>query len=234
MSKRATAEGLRRVRIRNADRDTAGRKRSHAVPCSSAFRDAALALAARRRVNVGDLARSVLLTLPGSMILDFPDPGEPDPDDRETVVLKSGPNAGKPWRRKPRLQVRLPGDESAETIRRALALAIALDEGRIGVALEDGRGPGLKEQLAERGATIDRLQAVVKTLAFTPLKGGVRNRADALHVLGFPPDSQPDTGAVNARFRMLATVHHPDSGHGDHERMAQLNDAVRALRPGRT
>jgi len=71
-------------------------------------------------------------------------------------------------------------------------------------------------------------------LAFTPLSDGVRNRADALHVLGFPPDSHPDGRAVNARFRLLATVHHPDSEIGDHERMTQLTQAVRALRPGRS
>ena len=38
------------------------------------FRDAVMDLAARRRVNVGDLARSVLLVVPGGVIDEFPDP----------------------------------------------------------------------------------------------------------------------------------------------------------------
>ena len=83
-------------------------KKSYVIPCSSAFRDAVQALAHARGVNAGDIARSVLLTLPAGAIADFPDPGGPGLNDRETVVLKSGAQAGKPWRRKPRLQVRLP------------------------------------------------------------------------------------------------------------------------------
>ncbi len=72
------------------------RKRSYAIPCASAFRDAVTALAERRRVNAGDLARSVLLLVPRDVVARYPDPGEPAPDDREQVVLKSGPSANKP------------------------------------------------------------------------------------------------------------------------------------------
>ena len=75
------------------------RKKSYAVPCATAFRDAVMALAASRNVNVGDIARSVMLILPEAAIETTPDPGEPAADDRETIVLKSGPSAGKPWRR---------------------------------------------------------------------------------------------------------------------------------------
>ena len=78
------------------------RKLSYAVPCSTRFRDAVLAMASDREVNVGDLARSIMLTLSPDAVKSAADPGEPEEDDRETVVLKSGPSAGKPWRRKPR------------------------------------------------------------------------------------------------------------------------------------
>ena len=83
-------------------------KHSYTVPCASDFRDAVEALAVKRHVNVGDLARSILLVMPANFVADFPDPGEPAAEDRETVVLKSGPAEGRPWRRKPRLQVRMP------------------------------------------------------------------------------------------------------------------------------
>nr|CAM75035.1 DnaJ-class molecular chaperone [Magnetospirillum gryphiswaldense MSR-1] len=72
-------------------------KHSYTIPCSSAFRDAIEALAARRHVNVGDIARSVLLVMPPSAIQGFPDPGDPEAGDRETVILKSGPSQGRPW-----------------------------------------------------------------------------------------------------------------------------------------
>ena len=78
-------------------------KCSYAFPCASGFRDAVSALAQSRKVNVGDLARSVLLLVTCDVVAKYPDPGEPTLDDREQVVLKSGPSANKPWRRIPRL-----------------------------------------------------------------------------------------------------------------------------------
>lgn len=207
-------------------------KTSYVIPCATAFRDAVQALAHARGMNAGDLARSVMLTLPAEAIASFPDPGGPGLEDRETVVLKSGPEAGKPWRRKPRLQVRLPAEQDVTMIRRALGIALALDRGEVSITLEQGKGPRLADRLKDREQTIDRLRGAVSTLAFTPLSNGVRSRADALHVLGFAPESHPDARAVNARFRLLAAVHHPDSESGDHERMTQLTQAVRTLRPG--
>ena len=78
-------------------------KRSYAFPCASGFRDAVSALAQSRKVNVGDLARSVLLLVTCDVVAKYPDPGEPTLADREHVVLKSGRSANKPWRRIPRL-----------------------------------------------------------------------------------------------------------------------------------
>jgi len=217
-------------------------KHSYTVPCSSAFREAVEALAEQRQVNVGDLARSVLLVVPAEGVEQFPDPGEPPSHDRETVILKSGPAEGRPWRRKPRLQVRMPPGHTIPFIRRALGLALALSEGKLAVAISDPSAP-VQRSVPEPAPTpvieeepeadeLDRLRAIISTLAFDPLPDGVRSRSDALHVLGFSPSAKPDSRTVRAKFRLLATIHHPDSDHGDHQRMSQLNQAMALLRNG--
>ena len=217
-------------------------KHSYTVPCSSAFREAVEALAEQRQVNVGDLARSVLLVVPAEQVEQFPDPGEPPSHDRETVILKSGPAEGRPWRRKPRLQVRMPPGHAIPFIRRALGLALSLAEGKLAVSISDPSAP-VKQSVPEPVPTpiieaepeadeLDRLRAIISTLAFEPLPDGVRSRTDALHVLGFRPDAKPDSRMVRAKFRLLATIHHPDSDHGDHQRMSQLNQAMALLRHG--
>ena len=52
-------------------------KKSYVISCSSAFRDRVQALADARDVNVGDLARSVMLVVPPEAIAATEDPGEP-------------------------------------------------------------------------------------------------------------------------------------------------------------
>tara|TARA_B100001971_G_scaffold124426_1_gene114595 strand:- start:357 stop:644 length:288 start_codon:yes stop_codon:yes gene_type:complete len=76
---------------------------------------------------------------------------------------------------------------------------------------------------------MERLQAIVSMLLFAPLPGGDLGRADALYVLTFAPSEMPDKSTVQARFRMLATIHHPDSNYGNHRRMSQLNAAMDLL-----
>ena len=249
---------------------TGGTKHSYTIPCSSTFRDAVEALARKRGVNVGDMARSVLLVLPLATIADYPDPGEPAGDDRELVVLKSGPAQGRPWRRKPRLQVRMAPGYQIHDIRRALGLALAMEQGDLKVHLHDpsvpmspavpeppamaeldlstpadrserrqgGRRASDRRETELRQALHDareengRLKATIDVLGFEPLDSGVNSRAEALHVLGFAPGSWPDARSIRARFRMLATIHHPDSNFGDHVRMSQLNQAMEILRDG--
>ena len=218
------------------------KKHSYTIPCASGFRDAITELAAKRRVNVGDLARSVLLVVPGSVIEEFPDPGEPDPGDRETVILKSGTAKGRPWRRKPRLQVRMAPGFEVEFMRRALGIALALDQGETRVELASEAEQAAAAEHADAGdgegrevvdpEELTRLRTIVSVLSFDPLSDGVRSRADALYVLGFPPGRIPDGETLRARFRMLATIHHPDSPHGDHRRMSQLNSAMDILKRG--
>jgi hypothetical protein len=223
---------------------TKTRKQSYTIPCSSVFRDMVSKLAERRSVNVADLARSVLLVVPEDVIRSFPDPGGPPPGDREETVLKSGPSAGRPWRRKPRLQARLSPGYDVSVVRRALNLALILDDGQHTVRIQNSQDDAEQETKAtaakkenrasqekwqEMRQEMERLQAIVSVLLFAPLSGGVMGRADALHVLGFAPSEMPDKSTVRARFRMLATIHHPDSNYGNHQRMSQLNAAMDLL-----
>jgi hypothetical protein len=225
-------------------------KHSYTIPCSSAFRDAVEQLAARRRVNVGDIARSVLLVVPQEVIGAQPDPGDPEAGDRETVILKSGPSQGRPWRRKPRLQVRMAPGYDVVFIRRALAMALAMEGGSLQLRLDDPTKPQAEPEPPpppppppppttppepEPGRVhleeeVERMKAIIAVLSFEPLPDGVRSRDEALHVLGFPPGAYPDKRTVRAKFRMLATIHHPDSGHGNHVRMSQLNQAMELLK----
>ncbi len=200
------------------------KKASYTVPCATRFRDDVLALADRRNVNVGDLARSVLLLISPDEIDRVEDPGLPESDDRETVILKSGKAAGKPWQRKPRLQVRLPAGFDPVAIRKALALALAMENGDALLSVQGFGAPSIDAE------EIARLEGVIDTLAFDPLVDGVSSRADALHVLGYPPRARPDSRSLRRRFRELAAIHHPDSGLGNHQRMAQLNAAMEILR----
>lgn len=216
------------------------KKHSYTVPCASRFRDQVIELARTRRCNVADLARSVALVVPLDVIESFPDPGGPARDDRETVVLKSGNSKGKPWRRKPRLQVRMAPGFAVETIRKALGLALAIERGHLDVGLQsesqkseaemqrDAETALMREALDE----LERLRNVVGALQFEPLPSGVVTRDQALYVLGFPPGSIPDQGALRMRFRRLATVYHPDGKDGSHQRMSQLNAAMEMLRRG--
>ena len=171
---------------------------------------------------MADLVRSVLLLMTADALTELPDPGEPGVDDREPVMSRSAAG-GRSWRRKPRLQVRLPDGFSSGDIRRAAAFALALGQGRIGVAVGGG---GDRDALDTARADLDRSRAALAALMVQPLPNGVRSRDDALYVLGFPPRSLPERPAARARYRLLAPIYHPDSATGDHARMSQLNAAL--------
>lgn len=206
--------------------------RSYVVPCTSQFRDRVQALAERRRVSIGDLVRAVLYVVDPKVVDACPDPGEPAAEDREQVTLQSGPSKNRVLRRKPRLQARLPEGYTPETIRKALALALAMAHRAVAVKLTDPQAPEVGEQLRLAEAETERLRGLVANLVFQPLKDGVRTRSEALYVLGFPPNSRPDARTVKDRYRLLVRVHHPDSGFGDNLRMSQLNQAIALLQRG--
>jgi hypothetical protein len=205
-------------------------KSSYTIPCASSFRDAINVLAVSLRANVADIARSILLTIPEEVIRTIPDPGGPPRGDREETLIKSGPSAGKLWQRKPRLQVRLRSGYDVSTVRRALNIALRIDNGSLEIKLTD---PNVlspeSEPDQEMSGELRRLKKFISVLAFDPLQGGVSTPDEALHVLGFAPKENPDKATVRARFRTLATIHHPDSLYGSHQRMSQLNAARQLL-----
>jgi len=217
------------------------KKVSYTVSCASSFRDSVIDLARRKNCNVADIARSIVLALPEDMVESYPDPGEPARDDRETVVLKSGKSKGKPWRRKPRLQVRLSPGFDVVTIRKALALGLAIHLGRMKLEIQTPSQRQSKEMEIEAQTSLLRdthdemesLKKVVSAITFDPLPGGVSSREQALYVLGFAPGTIPDINKIRLRFRRLATVYHPDGKLGSHERMSQLNAAMEHLSRGR-
>ena len=212
-------------------------KKSYSISCSSAFRDRILDLATRRGVNAADLARSVMLMLPPEIVAAAADPGGPDREDRETVTLKSGPGKGKPWRRKPRLQVRLPEGYDPVVLRKALGLALDLDAGSLRIEVEPAGQPtreadraAAKAQQTRLRDENDRLRTALSIAGGDKLGHAVRTKDEALFVLGFAPGSRPDPARIKARFRQLATIHHPDSGLGDTDRMTELNQAMSFMR----
>lgn len=211
-------------------------KQSYTVTCSSRFRDSVLKMAENRGVNAADLARSVALMVPQTSIEAFPDPGEPNISDRETITLKSGKSKGRPWQRKPRLQIRLVAGYSIVFLRKVLAVALALDQEKAHLHLE-APNHGLAPEALYRKANSKQAEAealkrqnIVSVLAFKPFAGGIQTLSEATYVLGFPPGGIPDQATLRNRFRMLASVLHPDSGYGSHEHMSQLNTAMDLLR----
>jgi hypothetical protein len=209
------------------------RGRAYVVPCATAFRDRVTALAAQRGVSAGDLARAVLLLVPRGVVMRATDPGEPRPEDREVVKLRSGASKGRVLRRKPRLQLRLPTGHGLSELRRALALALDLAAGEQAIALETDDERRARDEAARVGERLTDevagLRRTIEMIALQPLENGVTSRGEALHVLGFSPMALPDRDAIRSRYRNLARVYHPDAPHGDDARMSLLNQALDKL-----
>jgi len=148
------------------------------------------------------------------------------------VILKSGPSKGRPWQRKPRLQVRLANGFDSVFIRRALGIALDRAGGRVSVELD---APGIlaktkSAEIHDLEDKVSRLNTVISVLNFEPLINGVQTREEALHVMGYFPGQRPSIELIRSRYRTLAAIHHPDSDQGNHMRMSQLNDAMSLLR----
>lgn len=194
----------------------------YVIPCSNSFKKAVLELAHKKKVNAGDLARSVFLIFSQEQIENFPDAAEPSLSEREEIILKTGILKGQKLKRKPRLQVRMPEGLTSAFIRKALLIALALERNELFLELEQSFNP----KKSELNDEIERLKTTVAILAFEPLRNGIKNKNDALFVLGFPPNSKPDLKTTKLRFRMLASIFHPDSIFGSHERMSNINSAM--------
>jgi hypothetical protein len=120
------------------------------------------------------------------------------------------------------------------TDRAELEAALDSAEQALAALQEPGAGAG---RLAEAGHEIADLKEQLATLrqalarlSFRPLRGGVKTAAQAAYVLGMPSEWGLDEATVNARYRLLAPIYHPDGGQlADAERMAQLIEARRLL-----
>ena len=215
-------------------------KKSYTITCSSDFRDRILDLALIKSINVGDLARSILIVIPENIITDFEDPGEPKVDDREKTIIKSGRSRGRLWSRKPRLQARLSPGYDITLIRRALNLALILNDGehlitiKDSIMIEEDRSIRNQKKIIELDyrKLSDKLELRNKAfslLLFKPLTHGIHTRQDALYIMGLPPSARPDLVTLRIRYRDLATIYHPDGELGNHEHMSQLNAAMEFL-----
>ena len=211
--------------------------KSYVIPCSSGFRDAVRALAARRGLTATDLALGVLVLLDRETIAGIPDPGEPASDDRECVQLKSGPRKGRSLTRKPRLQLRLPNRLDHAHVRRALALAIELDSGRQALKVVSSVEESRQEaELAEQRQALERaeqavadMRATLNVIAFDADSQAVSTAEQASYILGLPPGVPITREIVKSRFRQLSRVFHPDLPTGDTARMSRIIEAVRYL-----
>lgn len=206
---------------------------AYVVPCASSFRDAVLALAERRHASPSDLARAILLLVPAETLARTADPGEPEPQDREHIALRSGASRGRVLKRKPRLQMRLPAGYAHADLRRALALALSTAQGQAELAVvteadrkAEAAVERARDDLADENTT---LRGLVADLAMPVLPRGIQTRGEALFVLGFPPTAVPDRSTIRRRWRRMAMIYHPDSAFGDHDRMSQLNQALEKL-----
>ena len=212
---------------------------SIAISCTTAFRSQVLALVAKRKASVGDLLRSIAILLPPQALEEalknMPDPGEPPPFERETITIKSGHHKGETLKRKPRLQARLKDNliipKDTATLRKTLALAIALDKQEWVLSLENTKQHKHRQtQHSKTEQRIAELERGIERLAFHPLPSNCRTLEDACYIFGFRTSSRPSEELVRRRFRDLASVFHPDAVKGDHERMSQLNQAMQLFK----
>ena len=192
-------------------------KKPYTVVCTSALKKQAEKFCRKRKVNAADVARSVLFLVAPETIEAVEDPGLPVRGYREE-------HGGA--RRKPRLQLRLPaGGYSDAFLRKALALAVVESFS----FKADARQSDDVVKLLDQN---ERLKASVGALAFEPLVRVV-TRQDALYILGFPPGSVPTRREFANRYKMLATIFHPDNPDlGSHKRMSQINLAFEILSKG--
>ena len=212
--------------------------KSYIITCPTQFRDRVLTLARQKSVSVSDLALAALTFGSEIDLSNISDPGDASADDRETVVLQSGPRKGRTLRRKPRLQLRLPPGYTQSHIRRCLALHIEIANGDRGLAPEPELPPpgpdpavidALRTELDQARERAAEMRTVVSMMAFEPLPDGVRTVEEARYVLGLPPTLDLTRTIVKARFRLLSQIYHPDKETGDTARMAQLIEASRFL-----
>lgn len=202
---------------------------SYVVPCPSAFRRRVLEIAVQNGTSPQALVRGVIALVGPRGHPDIADPGEPRPDEVDLVSVRGSEGVTRVFRRKPVLRMRLQPGLDAATIRRLLALAVALhspERHRIlpAAAIEESK------RAEDRAAALEQ---ALRLLAFRPLNGGVKTPRQAAYVMGFLNEYGLDRDVVAARFRFLAPLFHPDTGLiPDADRLRQLVDARNMLLRG--
>jgi len=215
---------------RAADVPAPVRLKLYAVPCPTAFRAAVEALADRMATTPSQLVRSAMTLCDPMTHASIADPGDPGRQDRDVFTRRLPDGRSRQVRRIPRLRLRLPAGLSHEQIRRALALALALNDGNGFVLTPQDQLRAEARQRDRQQDLIDRLRQAMDQLAFRQPVQPVHTVGDAAQLFGFQHIYGLDERAVTARYRQLAALFHPDGGlveNGD--RMAQLADARRIL-----
>ena len=203
----------------------------YAVPCHADFRGAVLTLAKARGVAVAELVRMVLTLASSGLRAAVADPGEPGVDASDVAGRPGGGDRTRRPTLVPTLVLRLASGLDHATIRRSLALALALagdDPGgyRLIRSEEHRRLAAGFEKLEHRNRALAR---AVERLAFRPRSGRL-SPGDAASMLGFAGEHECDEQLVSKRFREIAPIFHPDTGVLPcRERMGQLIEARNVL-----
>jgi hypothetical protein len=197
---------------------------SYAIPCPSEFRAAVLALQQRTGTELAAMIDMALTVVHRDFHQSIPDPGEPEATD--TVMVEEVGRFG--GRRcvpgKPSLTVRYRRGWKVAALRHALAVAVALSNPSRHRLIRDGEIKRLEQR-------VDECLAALERLSFAPLPDGIKTPREAAHVMGFSSFLGLSLDQINARFRALAPIYHPDQGLlGSAERMGQLLDARNLLR----
>jgi hypothetical protein len=179
-------------------------------------------------VATSALAQSGLMLVRTQPDLARPDPG-PGAFERVRVVSASG--RARTQRILPRLRLRLQAVVPLHDLRVALATMVGLaSTGREEAVAVVSQQAQTEAELARLREEAGRLRAAIASLAPRLLPQPPRTPQQSAWILGLANEWGLDAGGINARYRQLALLFHPDSGvYPDHERMIQLNAAKTIL-----
>lgn len=185
-----------------------GRRKPRLLPCQVEFVQAVTALCARSGQTPSRLLNAALLLWEAAGRPALPDPGPPT----ARVASIAHGAAKRPRGRWPGLAVRLPaGIEPAEA-RAVLGFALSLAGAGPLRLVTTGEIEGARANLAASLQQRDRVLTAFERLAFPIPDHPVGTPGEAARLLGFANEFGLDVDRVNARFRDLSFVYHPDQG----------------------
>jgi hypothetical protein len=209
------------------------RSHSAVVSLPRQLHDEVLSLSEAHAVPPSALAQTGLMLVRARPDQARPDPG-PGAFERVQVVSASG--RARTQRILPRLRLRLLTVVPLQDIRVALATMAQLASSAPADAVLEVQAAMISQQ-AQTAAELSRLReeaarlrAAIATLAPRLLPQPPRTPQQSAWILGLASEWGLDAVAINARYRQLALLFHPDIGVcPDHERMIQLNAAKTIL-----